>query len=225
MLKPAAALYDRFMRGVEEAGLTRWRTVLLADLAGAVLEVGAGTGRNLPLYPSGVSRLVLSEPDRHMRARLLPAASDRHAEVVDASAERLPFADQTFDAVVATLVLCSVQDLDAALAEVRRVLRPGGRFVFMEHVAAEGRPDRLVWQRRIEPVWRRVAGNCHLTRTTEAAIARSGLEIIDIERESMRKAPGIVRPTIRGTARRPPEAPAPIHGSREDQPRASRRNA
>jgi ubiquinone/menaquinone biosynthesis C-methylase UbiE len=203
MLKPAALLYDRFMRGVEEGGLTAWRTALLAELEGTVLEVGAGTGRNVGLYPPGITRLVLSEPDRHMRARLAPVTARLPAEVVDAPAEHLPFADHSFDAVVATLVLCSVQDLDAAVAEIYRVLQPGGRFVFIEHVAAANRPKRLVWQRRIEPAWRRVAGNCHLTRQTEEAITRGGFEIAAIERASMRKAPGVVRPTIRGTARRP----------------------
>jgi SAM-dependent methyltransferase len=203
VLKPAALLYDRFMRGVEEGGLTDWRIALLADLEGTVLEVGAGTGRNVDLYPPAITRLVLSEPDRHMRARLAPVAARFPAEVIEAPAEALPFAERSFDAVVATLVLCSVQDLDSALAEIYRVLRPGGRFVFIEHVAAGDRPRRLVWQRRIEPAWRRVAGNCHLTRQTEEAIARCGFEIAVIERASMRKAPGVVRPTIRGTARRP----------------------
>jgi len=209
VLKPAAALYDRFMRGVEEACLTEWRTELLGDLEGVVLEVGAGTGTNLALYPPAVTELILTEPDRHMRGRLLPAAGRRPATVLDAPAERLPFDDCSFDAVVATLVLCSVQDPGAALAGIHRVLRPGGRLVFIEHVAAADRPPRLVWQRRIEPAWRLVAGNCHLTRRTEEAIVESGFVIDHITRESMRKAPGVVRPTIRGVARKPADASGP----------------
>lgn len=206
MLRPAAALYDRVMRGVEEAGLAGWRDELLAPLSGSVLEVGAGTGANVGRYPAAVERLVLTEPNRHMRARLTPLAKSRGAEVLDAPAEELPLDSESFDAVVATLVLCSVRDPDRALTEIHRVLRPGGRFVFIEHVAAADRPRRLAWQRRIEPAWKLVAGNCHLTRSTEETIRAAGLEINVVERQSMRKAPPIVRPTIRGVALRP--APA-----------------
>jgi len=203
VLKPAALLYDRAMRGVEEAGLLEWRRALLAPLSGTVLEIGAGTGRNLALYPEAVTTLVVTEPDRHMRsvlARHQVRTGTRRLEVVGAPAEHLPFADSTFDAAVSTLVLCSVADQASALREVHRVLRPGGSLVFLEHVAAEDRPTRLRWQRRFEPVWKRVAGNCHLTRTTERAIGSAGFEITAIERAGMRKAPGVVRPTIRGHA-------------------------
>lgn len=202
MLKPAALLYDRFMRSVEEAGLLAWRTALLAPLSGSVLEIGAGTGRNLGRYPPAVTWLVMTEPDRNMRAILerQVRAGSREGEVVDAPAEHLPFPDGTFDAVVSTLVLCSVVDPDAALREIHRVLRPGGRLVFLEHVAAAERPARLRWQRRIEPIWKRVAGNCHLTRDSERAIGSAGFDITAIGRASMRKAPGVIRPTIRGSA-------------------------
>lgn len=202
MLKVAAVLYDRIMQGVEAAGLTEWRRDLLTPLSGTVLEVGAGTGRNLALYPPAVTSLVLAEPDRHMRARLVrtAAATDRHVDVIGAPAEDLPFPDATFDAVVSTLVLCSVRDQATTLDEIRRVLRPEGRFVFIEHVAATGRPRRLRWQRRVEPIWRRLAGNCHLTRTTEEVIGAAGFDFVAVEHASMRKAPPIVRPTIRGYA-------------------------
>jgi ubiquinone/menaquinone biosynthesis C-methylase UbiE len=204
MLKVAARFYDRLMAGVEEAGLGAWRAELLAPLHGSVLEVGAGTGRNINLYPAAVTTLILAEPDRHMRALLHRAveASPIQGSVVDAAAERLPFDDACFDAVVSTLVLCSVADQLDALAEIRRVLRPGGTFVFIEHVAAQNRPRRVRWQHRIEPCWRLMAGNCHLTRDTEAAIGLARLEITEIERSSMRKAPPVVRPTIRGRATR-----------------------
>jgi ubiquinone/menaquinone biosynthesis C-methylase UbiE len=104
--------------------------------------------------------------------------------------------------VVSSLVLCSVQDPQAALAQIRRVLKPGGRLVFLEHVAADGKPNRLKWQRRIEPVWKHLMGNCHLTRRTEAAIEAAGFRIERIQRESMRKALPVCRPSIRGIARR-----------------------
>jgi ubiquinone/menaquinone biosynthesis C-methylase UbiE len=200
-----AAVYDRFMRVSEEACLGRWRAELLRELSGAVLEVGAGTGVTLAHYPKTLTRLVLCEPDPHMRRKLGEklAAAGMKAELSDAAAERLPFPDASFDAVVGSLVLCSVRDQGAALAEIARVLKPGGRLVFLEHVAADARPARLKWQQRVEPVWKHLMGNCHLTRRTEAAIVAAGLRIERIERESIRKALPIVRPSIRGTARKP----------------------
>ena len=196
-----AAVYDRFMKVSEEACLGKWRAELLGNLSGEVLEVGAGTGSTLGLYPKAVTRLVLAEPDPHMRRKLLEKRGT--IEVSDAAAERLPFEDASFDAVVCSLVLCSVPDQRAALAEIARVLRPGGRLVFLEHVAADGKPDRLKWQGRIEPVWKHLMGNCHLTRRPEAATAAAGLQIERIQRESIRKALPIVRPSIRGYARKP----------------------
>jgi ubiquinone/menaquinone biosynthesis C-methylase UbiE len=192
------------MREAERECLAAWRTDLLGELSGAVLEVGAGTGANLAHYPDAVDRLVLCEPDAAMRRRI--DRSDPRVELSDASAERLPFDDASFDAVVCTLVLCSVTDPAAAIAEVARVLAPGGRFVFLEHVAAEGNPGRLAWQRRIEPVWKRLMGNCHLTRPTADLIEAGGLVLSRVERESMRKAMPIVRPTVRGVARKPVSA-------------------
>jgi ubiquinone/menaquinone biosynthesis C-methylase UbiE len=198
-----AAMYDWAMQGTEDACLREWRAGLVGDLKGEVLEVGAGTGLNLPLYPATVTRLVMSEPDPHMRHKLAQKAATEtagHVEVSDATLDGLPMPAESFDAVVATLVLCSVPDLDSAVAEIHRVLRPGGRFVFLEHVAAEDRPRRLKWQQRVEPFWKWFAGNCHLTRSTEAAIVAAGFELEEIERESMRKALPLVRPTIRGVA-------------------------
>ena len=200
-----AAAYDRFMRGSEEACLAQWRAELLRELSGAVLEVGAGTGVTLPHYPRSIERLVLCEPDAHMRRKLkkkADASALRDIEISDASLDSLPFKAGEFDAVVCSLVLCSVPDQRAALAEIARVLKPGGRLVFLEHVAADGRPARLKWQRRIEPVWKHLMGNCHLTRRTEAAIAAAGFEFERIQRESIRKALPIVRPSIHGIARK-----------------------
>lgn len=198
-----APLYDRLTRGSEEACVADWRAELLGGLRGDVIEVGAGTGANLRHYGSGVSRLVLAEPDRHMRRRLQRTLAGARApvELIDSPAERLPLPDASFDAVVCTLVLCSVNDPDQALAEYQRVLRPGGQLVFIEHVAAHDNPGRLRWQRRVEPLWKRAFGNCHLTRDTAAAIERAGFEIDELQRQSMRKANPVVRPTIRGRAR------------------------
>jgi ubiquinone/menaquinone biosynthesis C-methylase UbiE len=198
-----AAVYDGMMRGSEEACLGQWRAELLRELSGSVLEVGAGTGATLSLYPKTVTRIVMCEPDPHMR-RKLEEKRDRapNVEISAFSIQDLSFEENSFDAVVSSLVLCSVQDPQAALAQIRRVLKPGGRLVFLEHVAADGKPNRLKWQRRIEPVWKHLMGNCHLTRRTEAAIEAAGFRIERIQRESMRKALPVCRPSIRGIARR-----------------------
>ena len=198
-----AAVYDRFMRGMERACGDAWRRELVTGLRGDVLEIGAGTGRNLDHF-QGLQRLVLAEPDPHMRRRLAQRAERARgaAEVVELvpwSAGHLACDDASFDAVVCTLVLCSVEAPQRCLAEVRRVLRPGGQLVFLEHVAAS-EPRRLAWQRRLEPMWRHLAGNCHLCRDTERNIAAAGFTFERIARESARKALPIVRPTIRGVA-------------------------
>ena len=202
-----ARVYDRMMQGSEEACLREWRRDLLGSVHGNVLEVGAGTGVNLPLYPTTVGRVVFSEPDRHMRAKLaerIQHAAGSPAEISEGSLEAIPFPDGSFDFVICMLVLCSVPDQQRSIGEIRRVLVPGGRLVFMEHVAAEKRPDRLKWQRRFEPLWKRISGNCHLTRRTEKAILDSGFDMVAIERESMRKANPLVRTCIRGHAVKQP---------------------
>jgi len=199
-----ARIYDRFMDATERACLSSWRADLLAPLRGQVLEIGAGTGSNLRHYGTGVERLVLTEPEGHMRALLVERVSTLglSAEVVSASADSLPFEPGRFDFVVSTLVLCSVPDPARALAEAHRVLADDGRLIFIEHVAADDRPDRLRWQRRIEPLWVRVADGCHLTRRTETLIEGAGFRIESVRRESMRKALPIFRPSIRGIARK-----------------------
>jgi len=200
-----AAIYDRLTEASERACLQQWRAELLRDLTGRVLEVGTGTGRNIPFYPAALDRLVLTEPDPHMRRKLsekIRTRASSRAELLDASLEDLPFLSESFDAVVATLVLCSVPHPDRALQEIHRVLKPDGRFIFLEHVAAEDRPRRLKWQRRVEPLWKRISGGCHLTRRTADAIAAAGFALADVRRESMRKAWPLVRPTIRGVARK-----------------------
>ncbi|ADD41757.1 class I SAM-dependent methyltransferase [Stackebrandtia nassauensis] len=174
---------------------------LLADLAGTVLEIGAGRGANFGYLPSGVRWLGL-EPHRRRRASLIAAASrhGRGAEVLAAPAEAIPLPDASCDAVVSTIVLCSVRDQDAALAEVRRVLRPGGRFVFLEHVAA----PRGTWTRRLQRCWapvsRRVDSGCDPARDTAAAIERSGFAWRELELFEQPFAFGLSVPFIAGRA-------------------------
>jgi SAM-dependent methyltransferase len=199
-----AKLYDGFMEETEAACLRQWRRELLEGAQGEVLEIGAGTGANLTLYPDAVPHVVASEPDPHMRAKLLAKTGDEARFEVDPSAVgSLRMDAGRFDTVVSTLVMCSVDDPERALSDVYRVLKPGGRLLFLEHVAAVDNPGRLAWQRRIEPIWKRVAGNCHITRDTAATIEAAGLHIDTLTRESMRRALPWVRPSIRGIALKP----------------------
>jgi ubiquinone/menaquinone biosynthesis C-methylase UbiE len=198
-----ALLYDRVTHRVETKTLTRWRRELLAHACGEVLEIGAGTGANVRWYGADrVRRLAMTEPDRHMRKRLRRRAGSSavSVEIHRAPAEALPFPDSSFDCVVSTLVLCSVEDLARALSEIRRVLRPGAPLLFVEHVADDD-ARVFAWQRRLEPLWRLCADGCRLTRDTEAAIARAGFRFESLAHDEMRPAPRIVRPVIRGVAR------------------------
>ncbi len=197
-----AAWYDRSMTKIEDAGLREWRADLLAGVTGEVLEVGAGTGLNVSHYGPGVTRLVLAEPDQFMRSKLQQRAqlTKVPTEVVASGVDPIEFPDESFDVVVSTLVLCSVPDQGVALAEIRRVLRPGGRLVYLEHIAAIENPKRHRWQRRVEPIWKRVAGNCHMTRTTDQAIPAAGFELVEARRESIRQMSPLLRVSTRGVA-------------------------
>ncbi len=196
-----AAAYDRGLKSTEEAGLREMRRRLLAEAGGRVVEIGAGTGVNLELYPAAVESLALVEPDPHMAKRLRAhlAGSSRAAEIVEAPAERLPFAGASVDTAVATLVLCTVPDPVAAVAELARVLKPGGRLLFIEHVRAED-PGLARWQDRLERPWRFLGDGCHCNRDTAATLAASRFELAELEHGTLPKAPPIVRPLIRGTA-------------------------
>jgi ubiquinone/menaquinone biosynthesis C-methylase UbiE len=204
-----AALYDLMMGGTERAGLAEMRAELLREASGRTLELGAGTGLNLCHYTEAVTELVLTEPDpfmaRRLRRRLAvepPAA--REAEVVEAAAERLPFGDESFDTVVATLVLCTVDEPRTAAAEVFRVLRPDGRLLCLEHVRSSSSDTVARWQDRLERPWGWVAGGCHPNRDTAAALAAAGLSTEGLVNDRLPKSPSVVRPLIRGTARRLP---------------------
>ena len=198
-----AATYDRGLKATEEAGLRRMRVELLTGAGGRVIEIGAGTGVNLGLYPAAVTELVMVEPDPHMAKRLRAKASatGSSATIVEAPAERLPFADGEFDTAVAMLVLCTVPDPTAAVAELARVVKPGGELLFVEHVRAED-PALARWQDWLESPWRFFADGCRCNRDTVATLANSRFELDAVEHDRMPKAPPIVRPLARGSARR-----------------------
>src|SRR5881394_708143 len=164
-----AAIYDPMSRASEEAGVRDMRHGLLAEAGGSVLEIGAGTGANLAHYDESIESLVFTEPEPAMLRRLQRKAREQvtQAEVVQAPAEDLPFEDASFDTVVSTLVLCGV-DQRGSLGEVRRVLRPGGRLLFLEHVRSED-PDLARFQDRMNWLNRLVVG-CECNRQTLAAI-------------------------------------------------------
>jgi ubiquinone/menaquinone biosynthesis C-methylase UbiE len=191
-----AAGYDRFVARMEEGGLRDRRAALLADAAGEVLEIGGGTGANVPLYGDGV-QLTVTEPEEPMAKRL--EGKHPQVRVVRAPAESLPFDDASFDVAVSTLVLCTVGDQARALAELRRVLRPGGRLLFIEHVRSQDAGSAR-WQDRLTPLQRRVGHGCHPNRDTLAAIEAAGFEVGQLERGDLPAAPPFLRPMIAGAA-------------------------
>jgi len=195
-----APAYDRMMRGGEDAGVRDLRQGLVADASGRVLEIGAGTGLNIPHYNGSIESLVLTEPQAPMLRRLQRSAHEHapQAKVLRAPAEDLPFEDDSFDTVVTTLVLCGVDDQPRALREARRVLRPGGRLLFLEHVRADDPglarfQDRMNWLNRI------VVG-CDCNRPTLGTIEAEGFTVSRLEHTTMPKSPKFVRPLIVGSA-------------------------
>jgi ubiquinone/menaquinone biosynthesis C-methylase UbiE len=179
------------------------RAEVAGGARGKTLEIGAGTGLNFRHYPAGAKVVAIEPaPGMHARAARRARAPEVRAsvEVSDANALRLPFADAQFDTVVASFVLCSVKDLDTALAEVRRVLVPGGAFRLVEHVASPD-PSMRAWQRRIRPVWTRLLGGCDPVRDVRAALGRAGFSIEGI-RDVELPLPSIVRAGILGEALR-----------------------
>ena len=196
-----AATYDRLLKGTEEAGLRETRRETLAEASGRTIDLGAGTGVNHGLFPEAVTELVMAEPDPHMFKRLR-AKVDQGAnlELIQASADDLPFEDDSFDTAVFTLVLCTVPDPAAALAETARVLKPGGKLLFVEHVRADD-PGLARWQDRLERPWRFFADGCHCNRDTVATIEAAPFEIERVEQGDLPKSPPIVRPLVRGSAR------------------------
>jgi SAM-dependent methyltransferase len=196
-----ARLYDRGLARTERAGLADQRRRLLEQAAGEVVEIGAGTGANLPYLGPAVDRLHLLEPTPAMTRRLhRRVATFTHApvRVLHASAEALPFDDDTIDVAVVTLVLCTVEDLDGSIAEIRRVLHPDGRLLLIEHVAGHG---RAAWtQALLERPWRFLARGCNLRRDTAGALRRGGFDLADVEPWQLPFG-GPTAPAIVGAAR------------------------
>jgi len=171
-----AAVYDAFMWPLERAYLGALRRKLIAGAQGRVLEIGAGTGASLQHYPHPAFDAVLADPEIAMLRRVRGSVPR-----LAAAAESLPFPGSSFDTVISMLVLCTVGDPERALAEVRRVLRPGGRLLLMEHVrSADPRAARM--QSRLTPTWMSIARGCHLDRDTEATVRRAGFVIAHSER-------------------------------------------
>jgi ubiquinone/menaquinone biosynthesis C-methylase UbiE len=195
-----AALYDRSLHGIEQAGLREMRQEVLSQAEGRTIDLGAGTGVNFDLFPEAVSELVMAEPGQHMIKQLRAKVGDRPGlEVVQASAQELPFADDSFDTAVFTLVLCTVPDPAAALRETARVLKPGGKLLFIEHVRADG-TVLARWQDRVERPWRFFADGCHCNRDTVATIEVSPLRLDQVKQGALPKAPPIIRPVVSGVA-------------------------
>jgi ubiquinone/menaquinone biosynthesis C-methylase UbiE len=182
----------------------RPRVRTLASASGRILEIGFGTGANLEHYPSGVQGIEAIDPDpdldRYSRPRI--AASRIAVDFHHLDAEHLPFEDNRYDTVVCTLTLCSIPDVVHALAEVRRVLKPGGRFLFMEHGRA---PQESVarWQDRLTPAWRPVSGGCHLNRPILQLIETAGLEPGPVQSGYLRGVPTLIGYVSEGVARKP----------------------
>ena len=181
---PVFARLWSLMSRHEPAEIRRHRDELLAGLSGRVIEVGAGTGSNFAHYPATVGQVVAVEPEPYLRERARAAATGANVriEVLDGVAGRLPADDASFDAAVACLVLCTVPDQAHALAELRRVLRPGGELRFYEHVRSD-QPVLALSQRAVDwAFWPRAFGGCHTARDTPAAIEAAGFEVEDQRR-------------------------------------------
>lgn len=201
-----ARFYLRMASSRKARGEDEYRRRLLAGLTGRVIEVGAGNGLNFPCYPESVEQVVAVEPEPLLREAALEAAAEARVavEVVDGLAGRLPVEDESCDAGVASLVLCSVSDQARALSELRRVIRPGGELRFYEHVVAERKLAAGLQRLADATFWPRVAGGCHLTRDTHKAIADAGFVIESEDRFPFTPgAPVPPIPHILGTARRP----------------------
>jgi ubiquinone/menaquinone biosynthesis C-methylase UbiE len=192
-----ARAYIRTSQNAEQRGATEHRRRLLQGLHGTVLEIGAGHGLNFPHYPTEVSEVIAIEPESTLRARAVEAAirAPGPVRVLSGVADDLPLQDESVDAAVASLVLCSVPDQHRALAELHRVLRPGGELRFYEHVIPRRQPKRLLLQAADHSgLWPKIAGGCHPARDTGAAIEHAGFEIQSTDRIMF--AASALEPTI-----------------------------
>jgi ubiquinone/menaquinone biosynthesis C-methylase UbiE len=196
-----AMTYDRAMAGPEQAGLRAHREALLAGVSGRVLEIGGGTGANLPFYGPAIESLTMTEPEVPMVRRLERRVREQSplTKVLRAPAEDLPFESDTFDVAVSALVLCTVSDLPRALRELRRVLRPGGQLLFIEHVRS-GDSGLARWQDRLNGLNQIMAHGCNCNRPTLDCIREAGFVVQRLEHGLMQKVPPVVRPLVVGTA-------------------------
>lgn len=198
-----ARFYDVAFALAERSGLSDVRSNVVGQAVGVTVELGAGTGLNLPHYPSHITRLLLTEPDPHMASKLRAkaAATPIKAEILDAPAHALPVEDASVDTVVSTLVLCTVEDPAATLAEVARVLKPGGRLLFVEHVRSES-PRLARWQDRLRVPWSWYACGCQCNRDTVATIRQSPLQLQETRSDRLRWISPLLRPLAIGVAKR-----------------------
>ncbi len=196
-----AAGYDHFLAPTEKACLAGYREYLLQLARGRVLEIGCGTGANLPYYQNGVSELVITEPSLPMLHQLERKLNAYHlpVQVVRAQAEQLPLESASLDTVVSTLVLCTVKDTQAALGEIRRVLQPRGRLLFLEHVRSDD-PGLAKWQDRLRRPWSWFGCGCQCNRKTADDIQAAGFSMAELQHHKLEKAPPLVRPVIVGAA-------------------------
>ena len=193
--------YDHFMAPTERAGLAERREGLLRTATGRVLEIGGGTGANLPFYGAGVAELLIAEPEEAMARRLERKLRGYRIPtcVLRAPAEQLPLETGSFDYVVSTLVLCTVADSGRALAEVRRVLKPQGQLLFIEHVRSDN-SKLACWQDRLRRPWAWIGHGCQCNRPTVESIRAAGFSIVELRHDNLPKAPPIVRPLVMGAA-------------------------
>jgi ubiquinone/menaquinone biosynthesis C-methylase UbiE len=201
-------LFSRVYPGISAKGKERGgrehRERLLEGLSGEVIEVGAGHGINFPLYPESVTRLLAVEPEEHLLELAKDAAREAPipVDVVPGMAEELPAEDASFDAAVVSLVLCTVRDPDRAIAELRRVLRPSGELCFYEHVIAHNRLGARLQRVADATVWPAIAGGCHMSRDTQAALERGGFSVESVDRFQFSPSPIVPQtPHLIGTAR------------------------
>lgn len=199
-----AGAYDRFLRNAERYGLSEQRREVVSHAFGRTLEVAAGTGLNLPHYPPAVTELILTEPYSHMldHLRRKVGESGRNATVLQATAEKLPFEDQSFDTIVGTMILCSAEDPNLVIREIARLLRPGGQYLFLEHVR---NPDPKVARRqdRVQPAWYVFGNGCHCNRDTLTTLRNSPLVLDEVHEGAIPRAWKIVEANITGRACRP----------------------
>lgn len=198
-----AFFYGLCGRAADRAGLRERRAALLPWARGRVVEIGAGTGLNFPHYPETVTEVVATEPEPHMLTRARKAAGEARVPIrlEQASAERLPLEDGSMDTAVSSLVLCSVPDLADALAEIRRVLRPRGRLLFLEHVRGPEGSRLARWQDRLERPWGWIGAGCHPNRDIVRAIRGAGFAVEELARFDLGGTLVPVRPHVSGVAR------------------------